>query len=72
MEVPYSDKVDGIAADPEPDWSFDALLLELNSLENKFKASSNIFSPMSKARYDFMFGVRTGCSLIYMSYESVI
>lgn len=40
MELRCPQKVDGIAIDPEPDWSFDALLSELNSLETKLNASS--------------------------------
>ncbi|RAL38792.1 hypothetical protein DM860_013473 [Cuscuta australis] len=32
-------KVDGVALDPQPDWSFDALLLELNSIERRVAAS---------------------------------
>ncbi|XP_004502381.1 mRNA export factor GLE1 [Cicer arietinum] len=34
-------KLDGITADPEPDWSFDALVSELNALENKLAATSS-------------------------------
>lgn len=40
MELRCPQKVDGIAIDPEPDWSFDALLSELNSLETRLNASS--------------------------------
>lgn len=43
-------KVDGIAADPEPDWSFDALVSELNALETKLATtpSSTKPSPLDK------------------------
>ncbi|KAH9772936.1 protein GLE1 [Citrus sinensis] len=40
LELRCPQKVDGIAIDPEPDWSFDALLSELNSLETRLNASS--------------------------------
>ena len=35
-------RVDDVAVDPEPDWSFDALVSELNALENKLAAKSSI------------------------------
>ncbi|XP_027336635.1 protein GLE1 isoform X2 [Abrus precatorius] len=37
-----SQRVDGIAADPEPDWSFDALVSELNALETKLASTSSV------------------------------
>lgn len=40
LELQCPQKVDGITIDPEPDWSFDALLSELNSLETKLNGSS--------------------------------
>ncbi|CAL5203768.1 unnamed protein product [Lathyrus oleraceus] len=36
-----SQRLDDIAPDPEPDWSFDALVSELNALENKLDATSS-------------------------------
>ena len=39
LELRCPQIVDGIAADPEPDWSFDALLSELNALENNLTSS---------------------------------
>nr|GMD42012.1 protein GLE1 isoform X2 [Ipomoea batatas] len=39
FKLTVPENVDGIALDPEPDWSFDALLLELNSIERKITAS---------------------------------
>lgn len=39
MEIPCPTKVLEIAADPEPDWSFNALLSELKSLEKKLDVS---------------------------------
>lgn len=49
LEVRYPKEIDGIAADPQPDWSFNALLLELNSVENKLKASPKFSYPFSNA-----------------------
>ncbi|KAK7306172.1 hypothetical protein VNO77_44096 [Canavalia gladiata] len=44
-----SQRVDGIAADPESDWSFDALVSELNALETKLATTSSAEpSPFSK------------------------
>ncbi|KAH7565115.1 hypothetical protein JRO89_XS09G0136600 [Xanthoceras sorbifolium] len=40
LELRCPQKVDGIAIDPEPNWSFDSVLSELNLLEKKFNASS--------------------------------
>lgn len=48
LKIRYQKNSDGIAADPQPDWSFDAILLELNSLENRLKVSLQISSPPSK------------------------
>ncbi|QCE13142.1 GLE1-like [Vigna unguiculata] len=48
-----SQRVDGVAADPEPDWSFDDLVSELNDLETKLASatSSNERSiPFEKSR----------------------
>ncbi|KAK7277909.1 hypothetical protein RJT34_22928 [Clitoria ternatea] len=39
-------RVDGIAIDPEPNWSFDALVAELNSLETKLASTSSTESPL--------------------------
>ncbi|XP_027097363.1 mRNA export factor GLE1-like isoform X1 [Coffea arabica] len=48
LEVRYRKNADGIAADPQPDWSFDAILFDLNSLEKRLKVSLQISSPPSK------------------------
>ncbi|KAK2636620.1 hypothetical protein Ddye_031412 [Dipteronia dyeriana] len=40
LELRCPQRVDGIAIDPEPNWSFDSVLSELNSLEKKLNASS--------------------------------
>lgn len=47
LRCPHS--VDGIAIDPEPNWSFDSVLSELNSLEKKLNASS-VPVPFTKAK----------------------
>ncbi|KAJ4846668.1 hypothetical protein Tsubulata_049141, partial [Turnera subulata] len=50
LELPCPQNVHGIAADPEPDWSFDSLLSEIDSIENQLKASSSIPLPFAKAQ----------------------
>ncbi|XP_050204269.1 mRNA export factor GLE1 [Mercurialis annua] len=40
LEIPGPQTVNEVGVDPDPDWSFDSLLSELNSLENKLKSSS--------------------------------
>ncbi|KAL5552755.1 hypothetical protein UlMin_040156, partial [Ulmus minor] len=41
LQLRCPQNIDGIVADPEPDWSFDALLSELNSLEMKLVTSTS-------------------------------
>ncbi|XP_057420706.1 mRNA export factor GLE1-like isoform X2 [Lotus japonicus] len=43
-----SQRVDGIVVDPEPDWSFDALVSELNALETKLATTSTKPSSLNK------------------------
>ncbi|KAH0991809.1 hypothetical protein GBA52_003292 [Prunus armeniaca] len=43
-------KVDGIALDPEPEWSFEALLSEIDELERKINSSSKVSVPFTKER----------------------
>ncbi|KAM6553333.1 hypothetical protein CsatB_014095 [Cannabis sativa] len=50
LELRCPKNVEGIAADPEPDWSFDALLTELNALETKLSSSSKIPMPFTKVQ----------------------
>ncbi|KAF4378684.1 hypothetical protein F8388_006135 [Cannabis sativa] len=50
LELRCPKSVEGIAADPEPDWSFDALLTELNALETKLSCSSKIPMPFTKVQ----------------------
>ncbi|XP_049350303.1 mRNA export factor GLE1 isoform X1 [Solanum verrucosum] len=40
--------VDGVTLDPNPDWTFDVLLVELNSIEKKLNASSKFPIPFTK------------------------
>lgn len=49
LELRCPQNVDGIAADPDPDWSFDALLSELNTLEMKLDGSSKFQVPFIKS-----------------------
>lgn len=39
LELKCPKNVEGIAIDPQPDWSLDSLLLEINSIENKLNLS---------------------------------
>ncbi|XP_009782982.1 mRNA export factor GLE1-like isoform X2 [Nicotiana tabacum] len=47
--LPLPKNVDGVTLDPNPDWSFDALLVELNSIEKKLNGSSEFPIPFTKA-----------------------
>lgn len=40
----------GIAVDPDPDWSFDALVWELDALEAKLNTSYKIPVPFTKEK----------------------
>lgn len=42
LEIRCPQTVNGIGLEPEPDWSFDTLLSELNSLEMKLNVSSSV------------------------------
>lgn len=50
LELRCPQNVDGVAVDPVPDWSFDALISELNALEIKLKTFSKIPVPFIKER----------------------
>ncbi|CAI9775350.1 unnamed protein product [Fraxinus pennsylvanica] len=45
-----SPNVDGITADPQPDWSFDNLLTEIDTIEKKLNVSSKISVPFTKTQ----------------------
>lgn len=48
LQLPLPKNVDGVTLDPNPDWTFDALLVELNSIEKKLNASSKFPIPFTK------------------------
>ncbi|KAF5746534.1 nucleoporin GLE1-like isoform X2 [Tripterygium wilfordii] len=48
LELRCPQQVHGIALDPEPNWNFDSLLSELNSLETEHYASSTVPIPFVK------------------------
>ncbi|CAK9144528.1 unnamed protein product, partial [Ilex paraguariensis] len=48
LELRCPQNVDGIPIDPQPDWSFDTLLSELNSIEKKLNSSSKFSLPFTK------------------------
>ncbi|CAN1329677.1 hypothetical protein LINPERPRIM_LOCUS34725 [Linum perenne] len=45
LELRCPMKVHQIVAEPQPDWSFDSLLMELNSLDKKISSSSTLRCP---------------------------
>lgn len=48
LQLPLPKNVDGVTLDPNPDWTFDALLVELNSIEKKLNTSSKFPIPFTK------------------------
>ncbi|WMV24239.1 hypothetical protein MTR67_017624, partial [Solanum verrucosum] len=48
LRLPLPRSVDGVTLDPNPDWTFDALLVKLNSIEKKLNASSKFPIPFTK------------------------
>ncbi|KAG5604823.1 hypothetical protein H5410_026315 [Solanum commersonii] len=48
LQLPLPKSVDEVTLDPNPDWTFDALLVELNSIEKKLNASSKFPIPFTK------------------------
>lgn len=58
-------RVDGIAADPDPDWSFDALVSELNALEMKLPTSFTVpFRTKTISRFYFL-SLSYHCMFLY-------
>nr|XP_009613864.1 protein GLE1-like isoform X1 [Nicotiana tomentosiformis]XP_009613866.1 protein GLE1-like isoform X1 [Nicotiana tomentosiformis]XP_009613867.1 protein GLE1-like isoform X1 [Nicotiana tomentosiformis]XP_018629900.1 protein GLE1-like isoform X1 [Nicotiana tomentosiformis] len=49
LQLPLRKNVNGMTLDPNPDWSFDALLVELNSIEKELNGSSKFPLPFTKA-----------------------
>ncbi|KAK6252439.1 hypothetical protein QUC31_014159, partial [Theobroma cacao] len=50
LEIRCPQTVNGIGLDPDPDWSFDALLPEIDSLEKKLNVSSSVPLPFTKTK----------------------
>ncbi|XP_042061385.1 protein GLE1-like isoform X1 [Salvia splendens] len=48
LGLPCPRNVNGITADPQPDWSFDQLLSEINSIEKKLNSNLDFPSPFTK------------------------
>ncbi|KAL8499360.1 hypothetical protein ACS0TY_022368 [Phlomoides rotata] len=44
------ENVNGISVDPQPDWSFDNLLLELDSIDKKLSSNLDFLSPFTKTQ----------------------
>lgn len=54
LELRCPHDVNGIAADPQPDWSFDNLLSELDSIEKKLTVTSDILASFTKRQPRFV------------------
>ncbi|XVE74911.1 hypothetical protein DITRI_Ditri12bG0056500 [Diplodiscus trichospermus] len=50
LEIRCPQTVNGIGLEPDPNWSFDTLLSELDSLEKKLNASSSVPLPFRKTK----------------------
>ncbi|KAK4402706.1 protein GLE1 [Sesamum angolense] len=50
LELRSPQNVNGIAADPQPDWSFDNLLSELDAIDKKLDASIHFSVPFTKTQ----------------------
>ncbi|XP_059650596.1 mRNA export factor GLE1-like [Cornus florida] len=50
FRLPQSKSIDGLAVDPQPDWTFDSLLIELSPIEKKLDTSSMFPVPFTKFR----------------------
>lgn len=70
--------VNGIAADPQPDWSFDKLLTELNSIDKDRNLTLDFPSPFTKTEPRFVFTFTVSffifffffCAMFYDIYKS--
>lgn len=58
LQLPLPKSVDGVTLDPNPDWTFDALLVELNSIEKKLNASSKFPIPFTKTESRYVLVMR--------------
>lgn len=50
LELRSPRTADGISIDPDPDWTFDSLLSELNALEERLRSNSTVVSPFTKTQ----------------------
>ncbi|XP_068647667.1 mRNA export factor GLE1 isoform X2 [Aristolochia californica] len=57
LELPCPRKFNGVVPDPEPDWTLDTLVVELNALELKLNNSSPARNPLTKSK---CLGISTG------------
>lgn len=48
LGLPRPQSVNGIAADPQPDWSFDILLAELESIDKKLNVTLDFHLAFNK------------------------
>ncbi|KAG2289957.1 hypothetical protein Bca52824_049561 [Brassica carinata] len=48
LEPPCPRRVDGISIDPEPNWNFDSLLSEIESVEKKLNVFSKFSQPLTQ------------------------
>ncbi|XP_022726258.1 protein GLE1-like isoform X2 [Durio zibethinus] len=56
LEIQCPETVNGIGLEPDPDWSFDTLLSELDSLEKTLNVSSSVPLPLAKTKSREFYG----------------
>ncbi|XP_016191849.1 protein GLE1-like [Arachis ipaensis] len=64
-----SPRIDGVSVDPEPDWSFDALVSELNTLEAKLATTSVTSSQFQKTMPTWKRGGERGKPFVLRAQE---
>lgn len=51
------ENVNGISVDPQPDWSFDNLLSELDSIDKKLNSNFDFPSPFTKTQTRYVLNI---------------
>ena len=55
MELSCPKKVYSVALDPNPDWTFEDMISELNALEIKINSGSKVPLPFAKEKSRYVF-----------------